>query len=290
MITNRAVRTKMECYICRSAEARTEFYAEENGFKMVRCLGCGLLFVEERPTDEAMTQAHQVGQHAGEELLDTTGGFRNRKVPMYVKILKDLYGHQEQIPPNWLDIGCGHGEFLQALHNFSGGVVNAIGIEPNVIKRESGRQRGLKIECFDLDQCKQKYECISLLNVFSHLTDPPEILRRWSQLLRPSAEILLQTGDSAHLPAEQQLRPLLLPDHLSFASEKIVVEMLEDIGFDIVRICKYPYVPKTLGTLVRETAKLALGRKSHLAALFGKDQLGRTDMYIRARLRKPLSA
>ena len=66
-------------------------YAEENGFSLVKCCGCGLLYVKDRPDDQQVTQAHKQGKHSGQKELDTTGSFKTGKIPRYFKVLSDLF-------------------------------------------------------------------------------------------------------------------------------------------------------------------------------------------------------
>ena len=122
---------EVDCYSCCSAAY--EPYAFENGFGLVRCKSCGLLYVRLRPDDMEISEAHQAGQHGGSDGLDVTGSFSRRKVATYMKILEDFYGHDlgdRRYPQRWLDIGCGHGEFLLALKRYFGPAIIARGVEP----------------------------------------------------------------------------------------------------------------------------------------------------------------
>ena len=198
---------EVNCYYCQSA--LVEPYAEENGYALVRCLGCGLLYVRMRPDASEITQAAKTGQHGGSKVLDVTGRFSSRKVVGYSRILSDIYGQGGAVNGGWrwLDIGCGHGEFVLALQQYFGSSIQVRGVEPNIHKQRSARSRGLDVTYFDLDSHGETYDRVSLLNVFSHLPDPPEILRQWTKLLAPNGELLLETGDTAGLPSSHHYRP-----------------------------------------------------------------------------------
>jgi len=164
----------------------------------------------------------------------------------------DLYGDELKTKRHrWLDIGCGNGEFLAALARFCGSGIEAVGLEPNVDKREAACRRGLNVQCFDLDNHSERYDCISLLNVYSHLPSPPEFLLQCKRLLHPSGELLLETGDTANLSADEHYRPFYLPDHLSFPSEEIVRNILVSCGFRIMKVRKCPGT--TMNTTTRES-------------------------------------
>jgi len=272
------------CYYCGSGNHR--YYAEENGFTLVKCDGCGLLFVENRPDDEQITQAHKQGKHRGIKELDVTGMFSPGRLEVYLKVLDDLFDGDMGNHRTWLDIGCGYGEFMLAVQRYARGKVSIVGTEPNVHKQASARRRGLNVDYFDLETHQGRYDVISLLNVYSHLPDPPRFLENVKRLLNPGGELIVQTGDTAGLSAVEHYRPFSLPDHLSFASQAIVAGILERLGFEVLRIRKYPYVRLTLGSVLKETIKALLPHfSSRLRYCMHWKKYSETDMYIRARLK-----
>lgn len=270
----------VDCYNCGSD--RHTFYASENGFTLVRCLGCGLLYVTPRPTAEEIMQAHKCGVHQGDTKLEVKGYFSKIKYKNYLKIIEDFFDaelfYEEK---TWLDIGCGYGEFIEALQSFSKNNIIAKGVEPNVDKQKSARKRGLDVSYFELNNHTAQYDFISLLNVFSHLPDPTAELTNWKRLLKDTGELFLETGDTANLNSKDHSRPFFLPDHLSFASEDIVVNMLEKIGFEIIDVKKYPAFKLSIVSILKEIGKVLWPNKTtQIKALFKKQF---TDMYIRAK-------
>ena len=124
-----------------------------------------------------------------------------------------------------------------AIQKYSSQNIEIQGTEPNIHKQESAKQRGLNVDYFDLESHKKKYDVISMLNVYSHLPDPPKFLESLKNLLNSRGELILETGDTASLSAKDHYRPFYLPDHLSFASESIVVNILESLNFEILNVC-----------------------------------------------------
>lgn len=279
----------VSCYNCESNHST--FYAEENGFTLVKCSSCGLLYVTPRPDQDEIDQAHQCGVHQGKAMLDVNRTFSVLQVDSYLKKLKDLYRSElVRGEYTWLDIGCGHGELLTALQQSSGGRVRARGLEPNEHKQQDARARGLDVSNFPVQNHDRHYDFISLLNVYSHLPDPPGFLGLCRNLLKPGGELLLETGDTADLSPEDHYRPFLLPDHLSFVSEGIVTNILHRCGFEVRAIRKYPAFPfrHSPARVILETAKRLLPqRESQIRKLMHDYRLSRkfkTDMYIRATL------
>jgi SAM-dependent methyltransferase len=272
------------CYHCGS-DQRT-FYATENGFSLMKCSICGLLYVAERPDDVEISQAHQQGLHRGQEVLTVTGQFMEQKIQDYLGILADLFEGEASRAQTWLDVGCGHGEFVAAVQAYSQQKILVIGSEPNQYKQQSARDRGLNVTYFDLGTHPETYDVISLLNVYSHLPNPPEFFTMLKRCLNPGGELIIETGDTADFSAKEHHRPFSLPDHLSFASEKIVVSLLEQLNFEILTIRKYPYVQNSPKAIVKELIKFFLPHyQSRLLYHLNCQRYSQTDMYIRARLK-----
>jgi SAM-dependent methyltransferase/Zn ribbon nucleic-acid-binding protein len=269
------------CPCCRSADSTP--YAEENGYSLVRCLQCGLLYVNPRPSGEQVTLSAQTGDHLGERTLRTTGWRRLEAGSLYRDVLHELYGREWfDSDLMWLDIGCGYGEFLQAVRTYSRGRARCFGIEPNRAKRLAAERAGLDVR--DLDALRQpgSYDAVSLLNVFSHLPDPAEEFRAVRDMLRPRGEFLLETGDTAGLPPDAHPRPLNLPDHLTFASESTLRQMLSEHGFEVLRVAKRQAISPHPISLAREAVRaLRPGRVSRFRLALSPRC--RTDMWIRAR-------
>lgn len=274
---------RVACYYCGGSS--TEPFATENGFALVRCSGCGLLYVSPRPREEDIAEAVRQGLHPGN--LETNSRFYPPHLWHYRRVLPDLYGRGlTERARTWLDVGCGHGEFLLALKSIAGASVTAVGSEPNEHKRGSARSRGLDVSFIPLESHDRRYDCISLLNVYSHIPDPGAFLDLARRRLAPGGELVLQTGDVAGLTPETMFRPMYLPDHLSFATEDIVTGLLQRKGFRIVQVRKYPAFPAT-ATWLRIAMHSALGRIAKargLARNYSVSRRLRTDMWIRAAL------
>ncbi|HEV8550975.1 MAG TPA: class I SAM-dependent methyltransferase [Polyangiaceae bacterium] len=227
---------RVGCYQCGSQKARP--YAEENGFQLVKCAGCGLLYVSPRPSDGAVSQGARTGLHEGDAVLDRVGHFHEGKVKTYLGILGRLFEPTALAKLKWLDIGCGHGELLVALETFAAFETPPLGLEPSEPKRKAARARGLRVEDETFSATPGEFGGISLLNVYSHLPNPVEALRHWGSWVRPGGYLLLQTGDTAGLPYRHHHQPFDLPDHLSFTNERLLRELLARVGFRVTGCVK----------------------------------------------------
>lgn len=238
-VTSPPVLESVACYVCGSSHSSP--WAVENGFAAVRCRDCRLVYVNPRPTRESISLAAQSGLHEGAATIDETGQRDAGKVSTYQKRLRALFEAPELASGGrWLDIGCGFGELLEALQLESAGKLVLAGSEPNARKAAAARARGLDVTFRDLERETPGYDFISLLNVFSHLPDPPELLRRLRGLLGARGQLLLQTGNWAELERSAIPDRLHLPDHLSFGSEALLRRLLVDAGFSVEGVLRLP--------------------------------------------------
>ena len=89
--------------------------------------------------------------------------------------------------------------------------------------------------------------------------------------------------DYANFAPGIHFRPLYLPDHLSFGTEKIVVDILKRSGFEIVEIRKYPMLSSDLYTIAKEIIKLFWPHKrSSIRYLLNQQLYAEADMFILA--------
>ncbi|HEV2208400.1 MAG TPA: class I SAM-dependent methyltransferase [Verrucomicrobiae bacterium] len=229
------------CYNCGCPGSR--LYDSENGFQLRKCEQCGLLYVNPRPPDGAVDDAARTGTHRGERVLCTTGAYLESKELRLRRALELVFNGS--LPEgSWLDIGAGFGELLAALQALCGSKLSVVGLEPNSDKVLAAQARGLPVELMEGGvRARGRFDYVSALNVYSHLPDPVQTIREWADLLRPGGQILLQTGDTSNLPPWRHPRPYSLPDHLSFASEPILRNVLEKIGLHVTAVVRRPLYP-----------------------------------------------
>lgn len=58
---------------------------------MVKCKGCGLLYVKNRPNDNEISDAHKKGQHSGEKEFNVTGTYNTGKEKFFSNVLDDFF-------------------------------------------------------------------------------------------------------------------------------------------------------------------------------------------------------
>lgn len=237
------------CYLCHHSDA--DPWAEESGYRAMRCRSCGLIYVDPRPSARARSEAVRTGTHLTETGdLDVTGAFSPLRVVRMTAVMRSLVPHhlRSPRPVRWLDIGCGHGELLIALRRLVPPGSTLVGVEPNAHKARSARQRGLEVVS-SLDEITSTFDVISMMNVYGHLPDPVETIEDWSRLLaRPGGEMVIETGNAAELSTRGEYPGALdLPDHLSFIGERHLRLVCALVGME-VRAVKRTRLDGMVGT------------------------------------------
>lgn len=226
------------CPLC--GEQAHEPWGLENGFSCVRCARCSLLYVTPRPATAYIDRAVQLGVHASEQVdMNVVGRRAGWKVARFRRSLQGVMPglSRAQSPVRWLDVGAGFGEFVEAVRSLAPAGSACEGIEPMVPKAQDAQRRGLPVRAAMMEDVTERYDVISLIDVFSHIPDFHAFLRDIKRLLGPNGELLLKTGNAADLPDRSHFPgPLTLPDHLLFGGERQIRRFLEQAGFQVITV------------------------------------------------------
>ncbi len=282
------------CPYCQSPQS--DPWGEENGYTAVKCRACGLVFVNPRPTLDAIDEALRLGVHQTEQGTLDVNWFSERQsqqqVVQMTQRLLDLYPRNElaRNPLRWLDIGAGYGELLLALAGIAGSQPGIIGVEPSRPKRDKAREMGVQM-VESIAEVDGTFDYLSLINVFSHLPDPASFLADITGKLAPRGELLLVTGNGGDVPRSAYPDVLYLPDHLIFAGGKHITGFLERAGFEIINIHRYrqflpdkrPTLRSILINVTKHSAKRMLGRPSTYRLIKHRGPF--RSLWVRARRR-----
>ncbi len=256
---------RASCPLCGMSKARP--WGAEGGWSAVACEGCGLVYVNPRPSDDEVAEANKMGLHHTEAgKLDVVGSHSRRKVVRYHRLLspfcRDLQAAGR--PVRWLDIGAGFGEVVEALQRILPPSSVVEGIEPMLPKAAAARARGLPVTTRLLSECEAAcYDGASLINVFSHLPEPRSFLCQVRERLRPGGRLVIETGNGADLPsAAAYPDPLYLPDHLVFAGRQHMERFLVESGFKVDAVAAHRL--DTVGWAMKGAVKRLLRRQAKI--------------------------
>jgi 2-polyprenyl-3-methyl-5-hydroxy-6-metoxy-1,4-benzoquinol methylase len=268
-----------KCVLC--GEVSSSPWGSENGYESVRCSGCGLVYLDPWPDMTEREKALEYGEHPGDNLLRTNDNYRRGAAREYANVLRAVYGSDyfDNRVVEWLDIGCGYGEFLETLNQHVSNDSALRGSEPNLTKQQSAQGRGLDVKFYDLEEMTETYSHISLLNVFSHLPDPIAFLKVAVERLRDGGEILLQTGNGGDVNRDEFPGMLFYPDHLIFGGRKSLEYLFEQIGMEIIGFQEFRAPRFTPMNVAKDIVKRLI-RKDHNPVRWRGPY---RDLWVRAR-------
>ena len=253
------------CFICNSAE-NVQLYARVDAHDYVRCLRCGLIYVDDIQPTSKLYHAYDGGLLKAwrRKAVGPFRGFtqvRNfdksmARANLIFDFVASLYTTQ-QVQPAWLDIGCNKGFLLAAAvaHEW-----NVYGVElvPELMipfqrkfKQFANNifsQRFIDVQTQFLDNT---FDVISAIDVIEHFEEPRRDMNGIYRILKPGGVFVSQTPDGAASQARElqerwgALKPL---EHLHIFNATNLEIFAKQIDF--VEIKFFPPFEEADGNLV----------------------------------------
>lgn len=273
------IMTITSCNICGNESGRLVLRRDK--YEVVRCDGCGLVFVNGRFSDEEMRGWYAEGYYTGQwdQVYKDYIGQRDRRVASFrnrVGLLRK-YVNAGRL----LEVGCAAGFFLEAAkENFEVQGVELSEYSSRYARDALGHcvhtgtlaSAGLAAESFDV---------AVLWDVIEHVTDPRTTLAEVRRVLKPGGVLALSTGDIGSLKARCNLKGWGLmapPWHLYYYSKRTIRRLLADVGFEVAHletnsVYTYSTSPFWNNRLLRSlTYRLRLGDIMTLVCRWAKDR------------------
>jgi|SRR5271157_1036644 len=229
------------CNLCRRRDSEIVLRkrAWDVDYTIVRCAGCGLVYVNPRrvavESDEYFTGPYL-------STIEENGKLNSGIEILYGDIIRLLDSYVA--PGRLLDVGCAMGHFMHfaRLHGW-----NVCGVESSPYAAKWGRENfGLRIHpigvlseaYFPADYC----DAGVLIEVVEHLPDPRSTLAEVFRILKPGGAICLTTPnfDSYRsLLLREEWAPIIPSGHLYYFTHNTLGSLLKDIGFtDVANLTK----------------------------------------------------
>lgn len=249
---------------------------EVDGFPIVRCRGCGLVFVGSPPRADELIALYDEGywEDAGAVGYGGYLAAEVRKRRHYRGLLERIEGIVS--PGAMLEVGCAYGYFLDEARRRGWRVR---GIEPSPHAAAHARERlGLDVSPGPLAALPAEpgsCDAIALWDVIEHLPDPRETLERAHEWLRPGGVLALSTGDIGSLAARlhgADWSLLTPPWHQHYFSRRTMRRLLAATGFGLVELggdglvavdpgSSRPRIPRPFARLLQHRFAMAAGRR-----------------------------
>ncbi len=238
----------------------------EGGYQVLKCVGCGFVYVDSIPPKELFEKAY-----SEEYYTPWLENQRKKRIKMWKSRLETLNSFAER-KGNLLDVGCGEGLFLE-LASKAGWDVTGTEISPFAVKY--GKERLdlniLQGELMDLGFPDKTFDAVTMWHVLEHTRNPIIVLKEIRRIIKDDGVLImaipnldnilsqwayrLVKGKRMHLfdPLDRELHLYhftpetirLLLDKTGFKVEKIV----PDMGIVQWHIRNFNYVAKMFGFL-----------------------------------------
>lgn len=209
--------------------------------RVVRCLECGLVYTNPRPTPKALLAGY--GSCVDETYLSESSS-RSINAHLSLNVIKRF-----ATSGRLLEVGAATGYFLNAARvDFE-----PSGLEPSAWACKIARERfklDVHPETIETDSFPAAaFDVVAMIDVIEHLSDPKDALGRVARWLKPGGLLYLVTPDIGSLSAAV-LRGSwwgLRPAHLYYYDRRTLGRALEAAGFEVVfeksfgRIFSYGY-------------------------------------------------
>jgi 2-polyprenyl-3-methyl-5-hydroxy-6-metoxy-1,4-benzoquinol methylase len=172
------------CNLC----GKGSFQTVEDGerpFLVLKCLGCGLVFVDPLPESAFLATHYDAGYYA-----DWLGKQKTRRLRMWERRLRDIDRNTPK--GRLLDVGCAAGTFLYLAQK---GGWRISGTEYSPYAASFARDLlQTDIFCGDLTEAPfadSLFDVVTLWHVLEHVTDPTRCLQTVYRLLKPSGLLVI---------------------------------------------------------------------------------------------------
>ncbi|OIP33343.1 MAG: hypothetical protein AUK23_03170 [Deltaproteobacteria bacterium CG2_30_43_15] len=234
---------RIDCPLCESGKFKEVFF--KNNYHIVKCIKCGLLFVNPMPSEKEIEKYYKEDFYDEEKFVETTGKTfeylhksTQRRADEYKPFLDYL---KENAPPpgKLIDIGCGDGTFLELAKGCGWDVS---GIEPSKRATTFCVEKGLNVFNQSYERVKFEDDSFNVVTSFvliEHLCEPKKLLSYMFKILKPGGVALITTCNIDSYEAKQKgvaWDNLIPPVHLIYFSPKTLSRMIGKIGFKKIDI------------------------------------------------------
>lgn len=242
------------------------------GLAIVRCQSCNLVYVNPRPTADALR-----AYYALPDLLDheSWSSYRRHTAGQ----LRALWGERFRDLQRWrsgagtrlFDLGAGYGDFLHVASR-AGWVTTGLEFSP-VVARVAREQYGIALHVGALetvDLAPDRFDVVSLWHVLEHMPDPKATLVRLRQLLTPDGVLAIEVPNIAFAVRRSYTYPLSATLHLYHFTNTTLSDMARGAGFTVLE-CGHGNTGQLCTSWLKRLAK----RTVHLGARLAESCTGR---------------
>lgn len=228
------------CTLCGSSETELQF--REAPFDVVRCKGCGLVYVTPRLKPEVLPQVYNEDYWSSKSPKERGYADYRSQAPLYLKTFRKRMKLVDRFCPKKgraLDIGCAAGFFLKVLDEH-GWHVDGIELSREIAKHARETYGFDNVQVGPIEQSKyedKSFDLITMWDVVEHVPEPIPFLEKVVSLLKDDGVIILETQN-----VQSKFAKKLGPkwhhykhlEHLYHFDPATIAKLLDKVGLEVV--------------------------------------------------------
>lgn len=229
-----------KCLLCSERLDKSNKFSVDKKYEYLTCSRCSVGNLSPQPSEKELNKLYSSKKYYEYLSKDVSSDLR-RKI-FSLKTFKD--------PSEWiidalnsgkvLDVGCGNGEFLEALKKNGW---KAYGSDYSDLAKETTEKkigiRRVKKGVFSRQRFSDKYDLVSFWHVLEHLEDPGSYLRKAHSILRKGGLVAgeVPNFDSLWLRIfKKNYSWVMVPEHRVYFSANSMEYLLKESGFHNIKV------------------------------------------------------
>lgn len=240
----------VKCDLCSSnnntllLQARDYRYGHPEMFNIVKCNNCGLIYINPRPTIEAISKFYEE-DYTPEDNLKVLPSLETSRWKISLKKVWHRINGQyideiiTRAKGKVLDVGCGDGYLLLPLKQKG---CEVFGVEINRKSVKICRRMGLEVFCGTLEDAKfldDFFDTVIMSQVLEHLPSPKVSLREIFRILKLGGKVFIYCPNVESYLSDffgKYWHGWHIPFHFHGFTEETIRKFGEKIGFKIKNI------------------------------------------------------
>ena len=241
--------TRQDCCLCEAGHSVLEAHGKDfeygtsdDEFHVVRCLTCGLLYLDPRPDVSELDRIYPSTYHAFQFSSENFGlAYRVRCRLEARRLLSACKGLKAGA--KILDVGCGDGFHLRLLKEFGHPSWRLQGIDTSDRAVTAARRAGLDVLQVSIQEAglpTGSFDLVFLLATIEHVSDPVAVLNAVSRLLTPGGRVVIVTDNTATLDrwifGARHWGGYHFPRHWNLFERKTLQRLASKVSLEVVNI------------------------------------------------------